>query len=240
MVPILRRAHPQTTGWPPPCHIWLSRAVTGKVLGAWLSSPCSTAPSRGSLAAGSCWCPAPAALRSWARREGGTEPACALRELNKCPFVACPGVLGHSGTRSRPFPSALASQGGPPNAATPPPPAPAGSVAAPRCQCAPRSAPRRALQHTNLLQCLAQCAEVTPYLLVMEFCPLVSPPLSPRSHRGAVASPCGHWSCRTTCHRGREARGTALPGLARLSREQSQLLGQEGSGVTVAPPRRVT
>uniref|UniRef100_A0A8C0ISI0 non-specific serine/threonine protein kinase n=1 Tax=Chelonoidis abingdonii TaxID=106734 RepID=A0A8C0ISI0_CHEAB len=32
--------------------------------------------------------------------------------------------------------------------------------------------PYRALQHTNLLQCLAQCAEVTPYLLVMEFCPL--------------------------------------------------------------------
>lgn len=32
----------------------------------------------------------------------------------------------------------------------------------------------RALQHSNLLQCLAQCAEVTPYLLVMEFCPLVS------------------------------------------------------------------
>lgn len=32
----------------------------------------------------------------------------------------------------------------------------------------------RALQHGNLLQCLAQCAEVTPYLLVMEFCPLVS------------------------------------------------------------------
>lgn len=40
----------------------------------------------------------------------------------------------------------------------------------PRC-----CAPHRALQHTNLLQCLAQCAEVTPYLLVMEFCPLVSP-----------------------------------------------------------------
>lgn len=35
----------------------------------------------------------------------------------------------------------------------------------------------RALQHSNLLQCLAQCAEVTPYLLVMEFCPLVSGPL---------------------------------------------------------------
>lgn len=34
--------------------------------------------------------------------------------------------------------------------------------------------PYRALKHSNLLQCLAQCAEVTPYLLVMEFCPLVS------------------------------------------------------------------
>ncbi|XP_055448015.1 serine/threonine-protein kinase LMTK1 isoform X2 [Psammomys obesus] len=32
--------------------------------------------------------------------------------------------------------------------------------------------PYRVLQHSNLLQCLAQCAEVTPYLLVMEFCPL--------------------------------------------------------------------
>nr|XP_014350189.1 PREDICTED: serine/threonine-protein kinase LMTK1 isoform X2 [Latimeria chalumnae] len=32
--------------------------------------------------------------------------------------------------------------------------------------------PYRALQHLNLLQCLAQCTEVTPYLLVMEFCPL--------------------------------------------------------------------
>nr|XP_033817350.1 serine/threonine-protein kinase LMTK1 isoform X1 [Geotrypetes seraphini] len=32
--------------------------------------------------------------------------------------------------------------------------------------------PYRVLQHTNLLQCLAQCAEVTPYLLVMEYCPL--------------------------------------------------------------------
>ncbi|XP_012658573.2 serine/threonine-protein kinase LMTK1 [Otolemur garnettii] len=32
--------------------------------------------------------------------------------------------------------------------------------------------PHRALQHSNLLQCLAQCAEVTPYLLVMELCPL--------------------------------------------------------------------
>ncbi|KAG8446501.1 hypothetical protein GDO86_014091 [Hymenochirus boettgeri] len=32
--------------------------------------------------------------------------------------------------------------------------------------------PYRVLQHANLLQCLAQCAEITPYLLVMEFCPL--------------------------------------------------------------------
>ncbi|KAK2500535.1 LOW QUALITY PROTEIN: hypothetical protein MC885_006501, partial [Smutsia gigantea] len=32
--------------------------------------------------------------------------------------------------------------------------------------------PYRALQHSNLLQCLAQCTEVTPYLLVMEFCPM--------------------------------------------------------------------
>uniref|UniRef100_A0A8C4T6K6 non-specific serine/threonine protein kinase n=1 Tax=Erpetoichthys calabaricus TaxID=27687 RepID=A0A8C4T6K6_ERPCA len=32
--------------------------------------------------------------------------------------------------------------------------------------------PYRALQHPNLLQCLAQCSEVTPYLLVMEFCAL--------------------------------------------------------------------
>lgn len=32
----------------------------------------------------------------------------------------------------------------------------------------------RTLQHHALLQCLAQCTEVTPYLVVMEFCPLVS------------------------------------------------------------------
>ncbi|KAE8575885.1 hypothetical protein XENTR_v10003979 [Xenopus tropicalis] len=32
--------------------------------------------------------------------------------------------------------------------------------------------PYRVLQHANLLQCLSQCAEITPYLLVMEFCPL--------------------------------------------------------------------
>lgn len=31
-----------------------------------------------------------------------------------------------------------------------------------------------ALQHPALVQCLAKCTEVTPYLLVMEFCPLVS------------------------------------------------------------------
>nr|XP_057924176.1 serine/threonine-protein kinase LMTK1 isoform X2 [Doryrhamphus excisus] len=32
--------------------------------------------------------------------------------------------------------------------------------------------PYRVLQHSSLLQCLAQYTEVTPYLLVMEFCPL--------------------------------------------------------------------
>lgn len=31
-----------------------------------------------------------------------------------------------------------------------------------------------ALQHPALLQCLAQCTEITPCLLVLEFCPLVS------------------------------------------------------------------
>ncbi|CAJ1081454.1 serine/threonine-protein kinase LMTK1 isoform X3 [Xyrichtys novacula] len=32
--------------------------------------------------------------------------------------------------------------------------------------------PYRTLQHPALMQCLSQCTEVTPYLLVMEFCPL--------------------------------------------------------------------
>uniref|UniRef100_A0A8D3AJZ4 non-specific serine/threonine protein kinase n=1 Tax=Scophthalmus maximus TaxID=52904 RepID=A0A8D3AJZ4_SCOMX len=32
--------------------------------------------------------------------------------------------------------------------------------------------PYRVLQHPALLKCLSQCTEVTPYLLVMEFCPL--------------------------------------------------------------------
>ncbi|XP_027018925.1 serine/threonine-protein kinase LMTK1 isoform X1 [Tachysurus fulvidraco] len=32
--------------------------------------------------------------------------------------------------------------------------------------------PYRSLQHPALVQCLAQCTEVTPYLLIMEFCPL--------------------------------------------------------------------
>ncbi|XP_075297084.1 serine/threonine-protein kinase LMTK1 isoform X2 [Opisthocomus hoazin] len=47
--------------------------------------------------------------------------------------------------------------------------------------------PYRALQHSNLLQCLAQCAEVTPYLLVMEFCPLGDLKGYLRSCRGAEA-----------------------------------------------------
>lgn len=78
-----------------------------------------------------------------------------------------------------------------------PQPQPAVMPTCPRC-----FAPHRALQHTNLLQCLAQCAEVTPYLLVMEFCPLVSPVHPPLSH----PAPCGAavglgskvWSCGTT------------------------------------------
>lgn len=53
----------------------------------------------------------------------------------------------------------------------------------------PLTLPCRALQHTNLLQCLAQCAEVTPYLLVMEFCPLVS----------AIAGVVG-WYVTLLCH----------------------------------------
>ncbi|KAM9296786.1 serine/threonine-protein kinase LMTK1 [Gastrophryne carolinensis] len=32
--------------------------------------------------------------------------------------------------------------------------------------------PYRILQHPNLLQCLTQCTEISPHLLVMEFCPL--------------------------------------------------------------------
>ncbi|XP_055971348.1 serine/threonine-protein kinase LMTK1 [Sorex fumeus] len=32
--------------------------------------------------------------------------------------------------------------------------------------------PYRALQHENLLRCLGQCAEATPYLLLLEFCPV--------------------------------------------------------------------
>ncbi|KAF4084876.1 hypothetical protein AMELA_G00111030 [Ameiurus melas] len=32
--------------------------------------------------------------------------------------------------------------------------------------------PYRSLQHPALVQCLAQCTDVTPYLLIMEFCPL--------------------------------------------------------------------
>lgn len=41
--------------------------------------------------------------------------------------------------------------------------------------------PSRTLQHHALLQCLSQCTEVTPYLLVMEFCPLVSSNMYERS-----------------------------------------------------------
>lgn len=54
-------------------------------------------------------------------------------------------------------------------------PLPAPTPSCPRCEWGGWSVgSRRALQHSNLLQCLAQCTEVTPYLLVMEFCPMVS------------------------------------------------------------------
>ena len=65
-----------------------------------------------------------------------------------------------------------------------PPPSPPPCPSAPSCPAwASGGQPvgsRRALQHSNLLRCLAQCAEVTPYLLVMEFCPMVSRPPRPR------------------------------------------------------------
>lgn len=61
----------------------------------------------------------------------------------------------------------------PPRPSCPPPP-PSPCPALP-CVGAPSACRlHRALKHSNLLQCLAQCAEVTPYLLVMEFCPMVS------------------------------------------------------------------
>ncbi|XP_069786049.1 serine/threonine-protein kinase LMTK1 [Narcine bancroftii] len=45
--------------------------------------------------------------------------------------------------------------------------------------------PYRSLQHPNLLQCLAQFSEVTPYLLVMEFCQLGDLKGYLRTHRAA-------------------------------------------------------
>lgn len=114
-----------------------------------------------------------ALLRSWVEwgRGWGMRLFPALAELNKCPFVACPGVLGRAGTHSQSsqqWPAQHQRRQGygywggchSQHGANVPP---------------HYSALHRALQHTNLLQCLAQCAEVTPYLLVMEFCPLVSP-----------------------------------------------------------------
>ncbi|CAJ0940582.1 unnamed protein product [Ranitomeya imitator] len=56
--------------------------------------------------------------------------------------------------------------------------------------------PFRVLQHPNLLQCLAQWAEITPYLLVMEFCPLsaVSRHLNGKS---VGRKQCGRKRCTT-------------------------------------------
>lgn len=41
------------------------------------------------------------------------------------------------------------------------------------CVCVCLGECYRTLQHPALLQCLAQCTDVTPYLLIMEYCPLV-------------------------------------------------------------------
>ncbi|NXH40552.1 LMTK1 kinase, partial [Dicaeum eximium] len=85
--------------------------------------------------------------------------------------------------------------------------------------------PYRALQHTNLLQCLAQCAEVTPYLLVMEFCPLVSPcaplPAVPRgwARRVTVALPQGDLKGYLRSCRGAEAMTPDLLTLQRMACE---------------------
>lgn len=85
---------------------------------------------------------------------------------------------------------------------------------------------RRALQHSNLLQCLAQCAEVTPYLLVMEFCPMVSgrAPLCQRPSVRPSVLPCGARRRGSPSHRGRLAEpgagalGAILPEAARGER----------------------
>lgn len=52
----------------------------------------------------------------------------------------------------------------------------------------------RTLQHPAVLQCLAQCSEVTPYLLVMEFCPLVGHTLISRFCLFGL-SQIPHYSC---------------------------------------------
>ncbi|KAG7506437.1 serine serine/threonine-protein kinase LMTK1-like isoform X1 [Solea senegalensis] len=48
--------------------------------------------------------------------------------------------------------------------------------------------PHRVLHHPALLQCLVQCTEVTPYLLVLEFCPLGDVKTYLRSCRSADVS----------------------------------------------------
>ncbi|XP_017561451.1 serine/threonine-protein kinase LMTK1 isoform X1 [Pygocentrus nattereri] len=49
--------------------------------------------------------------------------------------------------------------------------------------------PYRTLRHPALLQCLAQCTEVTPYLLIMEYCPLGDVKGYLRSCRADSATP---------------------------------------------------
>lgn len=93
-----------------------------------------------------------------------------------------------------------------------PPPSPPPCLPAPSCPLWEAGGQPvgscRALQHSNLLQCLAQCAEVTPYLLVMEFCPMVSP--APRPPACPARSP-GREGGPSTPQRGLCRAGVPLP-----------------------------
>ncbi|XP_025715564.1 serine/threonine-protein kinase LMTK1 isoform X1 [Callorhinus ursinus] len=62
--------------------------------------------------------------------------------------------------------------------------------------------PYRALQHSNLLQCLAQCAEATPHLLVMEFCPMWDLGGTPRRLPEAACAVISAAASRTPLHSG--------------------------------------
>ncbi|KAI6075785.1 Serine/threonine-protein kinase LMTK1 isoform X2 [Aix galericulata] len=178
VVPILRWAHPQVLGWPPrSCH----REGAGCL--AELSMQHGSVP--GLAGCRELLVPSPGCAEVMGTEGGGHGAGLCPARAEQMPLC---GVSWGAGTQWYPLPALPVSPcapGGPPQCFHPPTPAPAGLVAAPWCRRAPRSAPRRALQHTNLLQCLAQCAEVTPYLLVMEFCPLGDLKGYLRSCRGA-------------------------------------------------------